>query len=143
MFDVVSYKKDDFLLTTDFDKFDLDAVCYLLSQSYWAHNRDSATTLRAFENSLCFSLFCNDKQVGVLRVVTDYTTFAYLTDVIIDDFYRFEGLGTWCMECMLSHPELQTIKRWCLATTDAHSFYRKFGFENLKFPEKFMELLNI
>ena len=143
MFDVVNYQRDDFLLTTDFNKLDLDAVCYLLSQSYWANSRGRDVTLRALENSLCFSLFYKDKQIGFMRLVTDYTTFAYLTDVIIDEFYRFEGLGSWCIECLLSHPELQTIRRWCLATSDAHDFYRKFGFNNLLYPEKFMELLNI
>lgn len=143
MFKTVSYRKNNFLLTTDFALLDKDAVCYLLSQSYWAHTRCKELTIKALENSLCYSLFYKDKQIGFMRLVTDYATFAYLTDVIIDECFRFEGLGSWCIECLLSHPELKSVKRWCLATSDAHDFYKKFGFKNLSYPEKFMELLNI
>ena len=142
MYQIVEYKKDDFYITTDFESIDFDAVCSLLGKSYWANSRKRDVIIKSFKNSLSFSLFHNDKQIGVVRVITDYATFAYLCDVIIDEEYRHKGLGVWFLECVFKHPELQSLRRWCLATKDAHELYKKFGFENLSNPERFMEVFN-
>lgn len=139
---IIEYKKDDFYITSDFKKIDIDAVFSLLEQSYWANSRKVEITIKALENSLCFSLFYKDKQIGLVRVITDYATFAYLCDVIIDEKFRHKGLGVWFLECVLKHPNLQNLRRWCLFTKDAHEYYKKFGFENPSSPENFMELLN-
>lgn len=139
MHEIIEYKKDDFYITTDFKKIDIDAVSSLLGQSYWAKSREIDIIIKSLKNSLCFSLLHNDKQIGLVRVITDYATFAYLCDVIIDNKYRRKGLGVWFLECVFKHPDLQSLGRWCLATKDAHELYEKFGFENLIKPEMFME----
>lgn len=142
MYLIVDYKKDDFYVTTDNRKIDLDAVCALLSQSYWANTRTKDVVIKSLENSLCFSLFHCEKQIGLIRVITDLATFAYLCDVIIDQEYRHGGIGTWFMGCVFEYPDLKDLRRWCLLTRDAHEFYKKFGFSNLDNPEKYMEIVN-
>lgn len=142
MYQVIEHKKDDFDITTDFQKIDIDGVCTLLGQSHWANSRRRDIIIKSLENSLCFSLFHKSKQIGLVRVVTDYTTFAYLCDVIIDENYRHKGLGAWVLECVFKHPDLQNLRRWCLVTRDAHEFYKKFGFEKVNNPERFMEIFN-
>ena len=137
---IVEYQKDDFRITTDFKKIDINAICSLLAQSYWANSRRKDIIIKSLENSLCFSLFYKDKQIGLARVITDYATFAYLSDVIIDQQYRNKGLGTWFIGCVFKYPDLQNLRRWCLATKDAHEFYKKFGFDRLSNPGNFMEI---
>lgn len=142
MHQTVSYEKEDFYITTDFKNIDIDAVCLLLSKSYWASSRPRDVIIKSLENSLCFSLFHKDKQIGFIRVITDCATFAYLCDVIIDENYRSNGLGKWFIECMFKHPDLQNLRRWCLITRDAQEFYKKFGFNSLSNPERYMEIFN-
>ena len=95
---ILEYEKDDYNISTDFQKIDIDVVCSLLAKSYWANSRKRDVIIKSLENSLCFSLFHKDKQIGLVRVITDYTTFAYLCDVIIDEEYRHKGLGIWFLE---------------------------------------------
>lgn len=142
MYQIADYQKDDFHITTDFKKIDIDAVCSLLAQSYWANSRKRDIIIKSLENSICFSLFHKEIQIGLIRVITDYATFAYLCDVIIAEEYRHRGLGVWFLECVFKYPDLQNLRRWCLATKDAHEFYKKFGFNNLSKPERFMERFN-
>jgi N-acetylglutamate synthase-like GNAT family acetyltransferase len=138
----IEFMKDSYYVTSDRNKLDIQAVCHLLKQTYWAEKRPSEIVLKSLENSLCFSLFENNKQIGLVRVVTDYATFAYLCDVIIDENYRHKGLGEWFLKCVFMHPELQHLRRWCLATKDAQTFYEKFGFRPLAQPDHFMEIFN-
>jgi GNAT superfamily N-acetyltransferase len=93
------------------------------------------------EHSLCFGVYHESEvQVGFGRVVTDYTTFAWLTDVFIIDAYRGKGLSVILMEVILDHPELKILRRWLLGTDHAHGLYRKFGFEDLDHGENFLTL---
>lgn len=138
MYQIQDFKKDEYSITSDFSRIDIDAVISLLSKTYWAKARPKDVILKSLENSLCFSLFHLEKQIGLIRVITDYVTFAYLCDVIIDENYRHQGLGKWSLECVLKHPELIDIKRWCLFTADADEFYKKFGFEIFDNKSKFM-----
>ena len=92
------------------------------------------------ENSLTFGLFAGEVQVGFARVVTDYATFAYLADVFVLEDHRGRGLGKWLIEVVLSHPDLRRLRRWMLATGDAHELYRKYGFAELARAETFMEI---
>ena len=87
-----------------------------------------------------FSLLDDSKQIGFARVITDRATFAYLADVFILADYRGRGLARWLVECVIGHPELQGLRRWMLATLDAHGLYEKFGFTPLKRPQRYMEL---
>ena len=142
MYQIVNYEKDDFYITTDFKKIDINIICSLILNSYWGSSRSRDMIIKSLENSLCFSLFHKDKQIGLVRVITDCVTFAYLCDVIIDEEYRKSGLGTWFMECVFEYPDLKNLRRFLLATKDAHEFYKKFGFYNLKDPDRFMEIVN-
>ena len=142
MYEIVNYQKGDFHITTDFKKIDINVVYSLLAQSYWANSRKRDVIIKSLENSLCFSLFHKDTQIGLIIVITDYATFAYLCDVIIDEDYRNKGLGVWFLECVFKYPKFQNLRRWCLSTKDAHEFYKKFGFNNLSNPENQMERIN-
>ncbi|MTK11632.1 MAG: GNAT family N-acetyltransferase [Clostridiaceae bacterium] len=134
------YKCDKFTIYTDRKKVDPEAVCSFLSKSYWANTRNKDTILRSIENSLCFSLFKEDTQIGFARLVTDYATFAYLCDVYIDENYRGLGLGKWLMECIVDHDEIKGIKKMMLATSTAHGLYKKYGFDTISNPELYMIL---
>ena len=97
---------------------------------------------RSLRNALCFGLYRDEAQLGLVRVITDYATIAYVGDVYVLPEHRGRGLSKWMMECVLAHPELQHLRRWILITRDAHGLYRQFGFRELKRPEGFMELHN-
>jgi N-acetylglutamate synthase-like GNAT family acetyltransferase len=139
---IENYIRDNYLITTDPEKTDLDAVCKLLGNSYWAKNRKRETIEESIKNSLCFNLYASDKQVGIARIISDFATFAYLCDVYIDEEYRSHGLGKWLMECILSHPSLKNIRRIELTTSDAHELYRKYGFKEVSEPQKLMMKIN-
>ena len=83
-----------------------------------------------------------DMQVGFARVITDYATFAYLADVFIIESHRGRELSKFLMECIIKHPHLQGLRRWTLATRDAHGLYEQFGFKPLSKPDRFMEIHN-
>jgi GNAT superfamily N-acetyltransferase len=134
-------EKDGFLISTD--KFKLNIASthdYLSNHSYWAAGISFATVEKSIENSVCFGLYENEKQIGFARVVTDKSTFAFLGDVYVLEEYRGKGLSKWLMECVLKHPELQGFRRWMLLTLDAQELYRKFGFKEFHAPERCMEL---
>lgn len=138
----MEYFKGDFILSTDKLKIDKNKVYKLLSNSYWANTRSKEIIDRSIENSLCFSLFFKEEQIGFARVVTDYSVFAYFCDFIIDEQYCKQGLGKWCLECILNYPNLKGLKRWSLDTKDAQGFYNKFGFETLEYPQNHLEKIN-
>lgn len=137
--EITEHRRDTFLATSDAGKIDLDALCALLDTTYWANGRSREITARAIEHSLCFSLFDGDQLIGFLRVVTDYAEFAYLCDVVIDAAYRERGLGQWLLSCALAHPDVRSLKRWCLLTRQAQAFYEKSGFGYIDDPRKYME----
>ena len=95
---------------------------------------------KTLETSLCFGLYEKDRQIGFARVITDYTTFAYLLDVFIDESKRSQGLGKWMMDVIINYPELKDVESWMLATKDAHGLYAKYGFKPLKEPDIYMKL---
>ena len=133
-------RRGHFLISTEQSRLDLKVIHdFLTNSSYWATGRSLETVRRSVENSLAFGLYENERQIGFARVVTDYATFAWVADVFVLDEFRGQGLGTWLVEVMISHPQLQGFRRWTLATKDAHEIYRKFGFSELKRPERWME----
>lgn len=135
-----SWNRDAFTISTDRDRLQTDAIHRFLSEeSYWAQNRSREQTERAIKNSLPFGVYTGENQIGFARVVTDYATFAYVGDVYILEEYRGQGLSKWLMEVIVSHAELQGLRRWILATRDAHTLYEKFGFHALVHPERWME----
>ena len=130
-----------YCVTTDPERIDFDVVHSFLSRCYWAENIPRETMATAIANSLCFSLLRGDEQIGFARVVTDRSTFAYLADVFVLEAHRGQGLGAWFMSVLFSHPDLQGLRRFQLATRDAHGLYQKFGFEAPKDPSRLMEIV--
>jgi GNAT superfamily N-acetyltransferase len=137
----MEWKRDALTISTDRSRLDRDAIHEFLRGSYWARGIPRELVDRAIDNSLCFGLYDGDRLVGFARVITDFTTFAYLSDVFVLESHRGQGLGTWFMKSVLSHPDLQNLRRWMLATADAHGLYRRVGFTALSKPERIMEKL--
>ncbi len=135
----MEYKRDNFTISDDASRLDVDAICDFLSRSYWANKRPRDLIEKSIQHSLNFGVYDNSKQIGFARVVTDRSVFAYLCDVFIHEQYRGHSLGKWMMECILVHPDLQGLRRWCLLTQDAHGLYQQFGFTELNDPVRWME----
>lgn len=135
--------KNQFCISTDKSKLDVDSIHEFLStKAYWCLNIPKQTVQRAIENSLCFGIYEGDTQIGFARVITDFSTIAYLGDVYVLEEYRGKGLSKWLMETIMSYPELQGLRRWILLTGDAHELYRQFGWTDIADPTKWMELHN-
>lgn len=129
----------EYSISTDKSKLDIERIhAFLANESYWAKGRSLANVKNTIENSLCFGLYKNDRElVGFARAVTDKTVFAFLMDVFVLNEYRGRGLGKMLVKHVLSHPELQTV-RWLLGTEDAHGLYSQFGFKGVENPRKLM-----
>lgn len=135
----IEARRGEFEISTDPARVDIAVVHGFLTRSYWAQGIPEATVRRSIANSLCFGLFHGSRQVGFARVVTDRATFAYLADVFVVEELRGRGLSKWMMEVIVAHPDLQGLRRWLLATRDAHELYRKYGFTALGDPGRFLE----
>lgn len=134
------FVKKGFHISTDKSLLNFDLVYkYLSADSYWAIGIPAEKLKRAIENSMCFGIYKNSKQAGFARVVTDQATFAYICDVFVLPAYRGLGLSKWLMQTICEHPELQGLRRWSLATADAHGLYSQFGFTPISRPDNWME----
>ena len=139
----MKWAADDYTITDCRDDLDIEMIFDFLSGiSYWATAISKEVVVKSIEHSVCFGVFKGAQQIGFGRVVTDRATFAYLADVFILESHRSKGLGKWLVECILAHPELQDLRRWMLATADAHQLYAQYGFVSLSNPERFMEKSN-
>ena len=130
-------------VTTDTSRFDVDAIHAVLSRAYWSVDVPRAVIEKAIANSLCFGVLCDGAQVAFARVVTDRSTFAYLADVYVHEEHRGRGLSKRMMDAIISHPELQGLRRWLLATRDAHGLYAQYGFSPLANPDRMMEIVRL
>lgn len=141
MHTIQEYHRDNFIISTDPAWLDISFIhSFLSTGSYWAQNRPLEVVQRSIENSLNFGVYCDGRQVGFARVVTDYATFAWVCDVFIIPEQRRSGLGKWLVECVVNHPDLKPLRRLLLATRDAHELYRKYGgFAPLGNPDRWME----
>jgi GNAT superfamily N-acetyltransferase len=137
-------RRDGFTVSTDPERLDLDAIHAFLSTSYWAEGIPRGLLERAIRSSLCFGLYAGEeggeRQIGFARVITDRATYAYLCDVYVLLEWRGRGLGTWMMERVTAHPDLQGLRRFSLVTRDAHELYRPFGFAEVASPGQHMEV---
>jgi GNAT superfamily N-acetyltransferase len=133
------WRRERHRITTDPDEIDLDVVHGFLTNSYWARGVTRERVARSIQGSIAFGLFEDRRQVGFARVITDRATFAWLADVFILPPARGQGLGVWLVESILSHPDLQGLRRWSLSTRDAHSLYSRFGFTTTANPERMRE----
>ena len=128
-------------ISTDRSEIDINFVHQYLSKiSYWAEKIPIELVEKSIKNSMCFSVFENEKQIGFARVVTDYATFAYLADVFINEKCRGNGYSKKMMKFIMEHPDLKGIRRWMLMTKDAHGLYQQFNFSKMKKPENAMEI---
>lgn len=135
-------KENGFVFSDDRNLVDVKAVHhYLSTQSYWAKDIPLTLVQRSVENSLCFGIYKDQQQVGFARWITDSATFAYLCDVYIEEEFRGLGLSKKLMSLMLFHPDLQGLRRYHLATLDAHGLYEQFGFKSIENPERHMGIV--
>ena len=132
--------RDTFRITTDAASMDLDAIHAYLTRSYWAEGISRDLVARSMAGSLCFGLLDGERQIGFARVITDRATYAYLCDVYVLEEYQGRGLGTWLMQELMTHPDLQGLRRFGLVTRDAHRLYEKRGFSPLASPSGHMEI---
>ena len=139
---IIETHRNQFTISTDPSQLDIDAVADMLSRAYWAQGRTRVVVARSLQHSLTFGLYDGSRQIGLARIVSDYTTFAWLCDVFIHEDYRGRGLGKWLMQIIHSHPDLQGLRRWLLATRDAHGLYAQYGWKPLADPGRWMENFN-
>jgi N-acetylglutamate synthase-like GNAT family acetyltransferase len=135
----MEWTRDGYIISTDKSRIDISAVHRFLTQSYWAEGIPIEMVERAINNSLCFSISREHELIGFARVISDYSTFAYLADVFILPAERGRGLAKWLMQTILDHPQLQGLRRFTLATRDAHGLYAQFGFSAFDKPERWMQ----
>lgn len=135
------WHKSEYIVSTERECLDIDWIHFQLSQnSYRARQQSREKTERSIAGALAFGIYQKGQQVGFARVVTDYTRFVWLCDVIIDDSQRGRGLGTWLITCVREHPELANVHRWMLSTDDAQSLYTRLGWQVVSDPGKLMEI---
>jgi GNAT superfamily N-acetyltransferase len=132
--------RDQFVISTDPARLDVDAIHAYLTRSYWAAGIPREIVQRSIQGSLCFGLYTDEEQIGLARVITDRATFAYLADVYVLEAYRGLGLAKWLMSVVVSHPDLQGLRRFMLATRDAHGLYEQYGFRVAENPHSLMEI---
>jgi GNAT superfamily N-acetyltransferase len=135
-------KKGKYSISTNPKRMDLNAIHAFLRRSFWAEGISKTIVAKSIKNSLCFGLFHERAQIGFARVITDRATFAYLCDVYVLEDYRAGGLGKWLIETVMTHPDLQGLRRFQLVTRDAHGLYRRFGFKPPEHPVRQMEIFN-
>jgi GNAT superfamily N-acetyltransferase len=133
------WRRGEYAIVEDPARLDVEAIHGYLTRSYWAEGIPLEIVRRSLEHSINFSILHGTTLAGFGRVVTDRATFGYVGDVFVLEGHRGNGLSKWLMECMLAHPELQGLRRWVLLTRDAHGLYRRYGFEPLARPERYME----
>lgn len=138
------YVQGDFTISTDPGKLDVAVIHrYLTQESYWAQQISRALVEKSIRHSFNFGVYHQHEQVGFARVVTDYATFALLCDVFILPAHRGKGLSKWLVSVIVTHPELQGLRRFVLYTKDAHTLYAPFGFSQIKNPTQAMEIKNV
>jgi GNAT superfamily N-acetyltransferase len=125
---IVEQRRDRLVLSTDRARIDIDAVLDMLHRSHWGGAITRDILERAIPNSVCVGIYDGKRQLAFARAITDLTTYAYLSDVIVHEDARGQGLGSWMIEAILGHPDLQRLRRIALFTRDARELYERFGF---------------
>jgi N-acetylglutamate synthase-like GNAT family acetyltransferase len=140
---IIEVTFDDYTITTDKSKMDVVAIHDFLSKhSGWSDNIPYDSVKTSIDNSLNFGLFHHDKQIGFARIISDFSTIAYLGDVYVLENYRGQGLSKKLMDTIVNHPNLQGLRRWILLTSTADWLYEKYGFTKVPNPEIYMERFN-
>jgi GNAT superfamily N-acetyltransferase len=141
---IYEWQQGTYTISTDRQRLDIFEIHrFLTEESYWAKGRSLAAVQRSLNHSLCFGLYeQSGKQVGFVRVITDYTTFLYMADLFVLQKHRGRGLGKWLVQTALNHPELKVVPVWLLRTLDAHKLYEHFGFGPPSHPETLLQFGN-
>ena len=135
-----TWRQGEFEISTDPARVDREMThAFLENESYWAAGVPRDVFERSIAGSMVFGIYRGEEQVGFARVVSDRATFAWIGDVFVRDEFRGQGLSKWLMETIVTHPDLQGLRRWMLATRDAHGLYKQYGFTELHDPTRFME----
>jgi N-acetylglutamate synthase-like GNAT family acetyltransferase len=130
---------NDLIISDDKSKLDVVLIHKFLTTSYWAEGRTLEEVINTIKHSYCFGLYKDDKQIGFARVVSDLTIIAYLMDVFIIEEYRGKGFSKLLLIRILKDDRFKRVKKWMLATKDAHSLYAELGFEQIKNADRLME----
>jgi predicted GNAT family acetyltransferase len=133
-------KKYSYLISTDRRKLKSAFICENLQAMYWGQDLSTEEIMNSVNNSRAYGLYHQNKQIGFAKVLSDYARFAYLSDVFIAEEYRGKGLSVFLLKGILEDPVLADVKKWMLATRDAHGLYKKVGFTKLLNPNSFMQL---
>ena len=136
-----AWRNGSMLISTNRNLLNLNTVHGFLTTSYWAEGISKEAVEKCLRHSMVFGAYERGDQVGMARVVTDFTTFGYLADVFVMPSHRRRGISKWLLECVITHPSLQGFRRWMLVTRDAHTLYEKIGFHAVAAPEKLMEIV--
>lgn len=128
-------------ISDDKNKIDINLVHQFLTQSYWAKGRTIEEVKRSIDNSICFGIYNEEKQIGFARIISDFVVVAYLLDVFIVEEHRGKGLSKLLLKKIFEDARFAGVKKWMLATADAHDLYKQFGFHGIQSPEKLMEKL--
>lgn len=138
-----AFYKDGFCISTEQSRLDINAIHHFLStQAYWSLDIPLSKVEAAVSHSLNFGLYFNKSQIGYARVISDFSSIAYLGDVYVLPDFRGRGLSKWLMKTIMEYPELQGLRRWILSTADAHELYKQFGWVPVAHPERWMEVHN-
>lgn len=138
-----AFYKDGFCISTEKARLDVKAIHHFLStEAYWCLNIPFSKVEVALEHSLNFGLYFREKQIGYARVISDFSSIAYIGDVYVLPEFRGKGLSKWLMQIIMEYPELQGLRRWILSTADAHGLYKQFGWVPVANPERWMEVHN-
>jgi GNAT superfamily N-acetyltransferase len=129
---------NDVVISTDKSKLDINLIHNFLSTTYWAKGRTIEEVKTSVENSLCYGMFIQNRQIGFARIITDFVVFAYLMDVFIIPEFQGMGLSKLLLKTILEEEKFSKVKKWMLATADAHGLYTKYGFKMMDKPEHMM-----
>ncbi|WP_421896044.1 GNAT family N-acetyltransferase [Marinoscillum sp.] len=141
--EVLEIRKNEYLISTDKKKLDIELIHnFLTCESGWSNGIPIEKVEKSIDNSLNFGVYLGQKLIGYARVISDFSTIAYLGDIFILTEYRGLGLSKWLMETIMDHKELQGLRRWILLTSTAEWLYEKYGFTKLPKPEIYMEKYN-
>jgi len=131
----------DVVISADKSRLDINKIHHFLStESSWAQGIPLDTVQRSIAHSVCIGAYIDNQQVGFCRIITDQATFANLVDVVVWPEYRGQGIAAKLMTAVLQHPSVANVRRFTLATSDAHGLYAKFGFAALNKPDTFMQI---
>ena len=126
-------------ISTDNALLDIDFIHAYLTESYWARGIPRSAVEKSIRHSFCFGIYVDGQQAGFARVITDFTTFAYLADVFVHPTFQGQGLGKELVGHIMEHENLKGLKRWHLITDDAQGLYARFGFQSPEQPQLHME----